>query len=75
METVSFTQMKDGICKEYEFLARLEKPFLQLTADLVLSEFRHPGELTREGYKISAEIMDYNRAHVPIAMGRILIGL
>ena len=75
METVSLTQMKDETCKEYKFLARLEKPFLQLTADLVLSELRRPGELTLEGYKISAEIMDYNRAHAPISMGRILIGL
>ena len=53
METVSFTQMKDGTSKEFEFLARLEKPFLQLTADLVLSEHRRAGEVTLEGYKIS----------------------
>ena len=44
METVSFTQIKDGTRKEYELLARLEKPFLQLTADSVLSELRRAGE-------------------------------
>ena len=53
METVSFTQMKDGTCREYELLARLEKPFLQLTADLVLSELRRAREVILEGYKIS----------------------
>ena len=53
METVSFTQIKDGTRKEYELLARLEKPFLQLTADRVLSELRRAGEVTLEGYKIS----------------------
>ena len=53
METVSFTQMKDGTRKEYESLARLEKPFLKLTADRVLSELRRAGEVTLEGYKIS----------------------
>ena len=47
METVSFTQMKDGTRKEYELLARLEKPFLQLTADRVLSELRRAGEVRR----------------------------
>ena len=53
METVSFTQMKDGTRKEYELLSRLEKPFLQFTADRVLSELRRAGEVTLEGYKIS----------------------
>ena len=58
METVSFTQIKDGTRKEYELLARLEKPFLQLTADRVLSELRRAGEVTLEGYKMDLSRFD-----------------
>ena len=35
-EHVDFTAMKDGTREEYELLARLEKPYLSLTADRVL---------------------------------------
>jgi len=35
-KTVGFTAMKDGTKEEYELLARLEKPFLALTAERVL---------------------------------------
>ena len=52
-ETVSFTAMKDGTREEYALLARLEKPFLALTADRVLAELRRADEVTLEGYKIS----------------------
>jgi predicted HD phosphohydrolase len=53
METVRFTQMKDGTREEYELLARLEKPFLALTADRVLHELRMAGEASLEGYQIT----------------------
>jgi predicted HD phosphohydrolase len=52
-ETVSFTQMKDGTREEYELLARLEKPYIALTADRILDELRRHGETTLEGYRIS----------------------
>ena len=52
-KTVSFTAMKDGTREEYALLARLEKPFLALTADRVLDELRRADEVTLEGYKIS----------------------
>lgn len=52
-ETVKFTQMKDGTAEDYELLARLEKPYLALTADRVLDELRRQGEATLEGYRIT----------------------
>jgi len=52
-ETVSFTAMKDGTREEYELLAKLEKPFLALTADRVMDELRRAGEATLEGYRIT----------------------
>lgn len=50
---VSFTQMKDGTAEDYALLAELEKPFLGMTADRVLSELERQGEMTLEGYKIT----------------------
>lgn len=50
---VSFTQMKDGTAEDYVLLAELEKPFLGMTADRVLSELERQGEMTLEGYKIT----------------------
>jgi len=50
---VDFTAMKDGTREEYELLARLEKPYLALTADRVLEELKRAGEATLEGYKIT----------------------
>ncbi|WP_439139644.1 hypothetical protein [Roseicyclus sp.] len=44
-ETVLFTAMKDGTREEYTLLARLEKPFLALTADRVLDELRRADEV------------------------------
>ena len=52
-ETVSFTAMKDGTREEYQLLAKLEKPFLALTAERVLEELRRAGEATLEGYRIT----------------------
>ena len=52
-EHVDFTAMKDGTQEEYELLARLEKPYLALTADRVLDELKRAGEATLEGYKIT----------------------
>jgi predicted HD phosphohydrolase len=52
-EHVDFTAMKDGTREEYELLARLEKPYLSLTADPVLGELKRASEATLEGYKIT----------------------
>ena len=52
-EHVDFTAMKDGTREEYELLARLEKPYLSLTADRVLGELKRASEATLEGYKIT----------------------
>ena len=52
-EHVDFTAMKDGTREEYELLARLEKPYLSLTADRVLGELKRAREVTLEGYKIT----------------------
>ena len=50
---VNFVNMTDGPREEYELLARLEKPYLALTADRVLDELKRAGEATLEGYKIT----------------------
>ena len=52
-KTVGFTAMKNGTKEEYDLLARLEKPFLALTAERVLEELRRAGETTFEGYQIT----------------------
>ena len=52
-EHVNFVNMKDGTREEYELLARLEKPYLALTADRVLEELKRAGDATLEGYKIT----------------------
>ena len=52
-EHVNFVNMKNGTREEYELLARLEKPYLALTADRVLEELKRAGEATLEGYKIT----------------------
>jgi predicted HD phosphohydrolase len=53
VKTVDFIQMKDGTKEEYEFLAKMEKPFLDRTADRVLAELRRQGEETLTGYRIT----------------------
>lgn len=53
METVSFTQMKDGTKEDYKLLEKAEKPYLAMTADRILSELRRQGEDTLSGYKIT----------------------
>ena len=52
-EHVNFVNMKDGTREDYELLARLEKPYLALTADRILEELKRAGEATLEGYKIT----------------------
>ena len=52
-DTVSFTAMKDGTREDYMLLAKLEKPYLAMTADRILDELRRHGEATLEGYQIS----------------------
>ena len=51
-EHVNFVNMKDGTREEYELLARLEKPYLALTADRVLEELKRAGEATLEGLSL-----------------------
>ncbi len=53
METVSFTQMKDGTREDYELLHEKEPEFLSGTADRLLQEMARQGEETLEGYKIT----------------------
>ena len=53
METVSFTQMKDGTREDYELLHEKEAGFLNGTADRLLQEMARQGEETLEGYKIT----------------------
>ena len=53
MNTVSFTQMKDGTREDYELLSEAEKPYVALTPDRVLAELRRQGEDTLSGYKIT----------------------
>lgn len=53
MDTVKFSQMKDGDAEDYALLAKLEKPFHAMTADRVLKELGHQAEDTLAGYKIS----------------------
>ena len=53
MESVSFTQMKDGSKEDYELLHELEKPYLAQTADRLLRELARQAEETLSGYKIS----------------------
>ncbi len=53
MDTVAFTQMIDGTKEEYEFLSRLEKPYIARTAQRVMAELARQGEDSLSGYKIS----------------------
>lgn len=53
MDTVAFTQMKDGTKEDYDLLSKLEKPFLEGTADRLLRELASQAEETFSGYKIT----------------------
>jgi predicted HD phosphohydrolase len=53
MDTVSFTEMKNGTREEYEFLRDQEEPYLAGTADRLLGELARQGQETLAGYKIS----------------------
>ena len=53
MDTVAFTQMKDGTKEEYEFLRKQEEDFQSGTADRLLNELERQGQETLSGYKIT----------------------
>ncbi len=53
LETVSFTQMKDGTRQDYELLRDLEAPYIAGTADRLLQELARQGEETLAGYKVT----------------------
>lgn len=53
MQTVSFSQMKDGTREDYLLLAELERPFVQGTADRVLTELGRQADESLSGYKIT----------------------
>ena len=53
METVSFTQMKDGTKEDYELLESLEPAYQAGTADRILHELARLEEDTLTGYQIT----------------------
>ena len=66
MNTVSFTQMKDGTREDYEMLHRLEAPHHAETADRLLRELASQAEETLPGYKITRlehALQSATRAH------------
>ena len=46
IDKVSFTQMKDGNFEDYQLLKKLEKPYLNLTANRIIDELKRQGEST-----------------------------
>lgn len=66
MDTVSFSQMKDGTKDDYALLEKLEKPHLQGTADRLLRELASQEDETLSGYKITRlqhALQSATRAH------------
>ncbi len=53
METVSFTQMKDGTREDYLLIRRLERGYFAGTPRRVLAELALQGQETIEGYQIT----------------------
>ena len=53
MDTVNFTQMKDGTAADYALLERLEKPHLAMTADRVLKHLALQADDSLDGYPIT----------------------
>jgi predicted HD phosphohydrolase len=53
MQTVTFTQMKDGTQQEYLMLRQFEQQHAAMTADRVLREMRKADEDTIAGYRIT----------------------
>lgn len=53
MDTVTFTEMKNGTREEYEFLRTQEHAFNAMTADRILRELASQAEDTIGGYKIT----------------------
>ncbi len=66
MDTVSFSQMKDGTKDDYALLEKLEKPHLEGTADRLLRELATQEEETISGYKVTRlehSLQSATRAH------------
>ena len=66
MDTVSFTQMKDGTREDYEMLHKLEAPHHEGTAERLLRELGSQAEETLPGYKITRlehALQSATRAH------------
>ncbi len=53
METVSFTQMKDGTREEYEMLRRLEESYIEGTPRRLMKALAEQGEDSLSGYKVT----------------------
>lgn len=53
LNTVSFTQMKDGTAADYDLLERLEKPFHAMTPDRILTHLAAQADESLDGYPIS----------------------
>ncbi|GJL83897.1 MAG: peptidase [marine bacterium B5-7] len=53
MQTVRFTQMKDGTREEYQFLREKEEHYLEKTADRVVRELALQAEDTLSGYRVT----------------------
>jgi predicted HD phosphohydrolase len=53
MQTVNFTQMKDGTQQEYLMLREFEKQHTAMTADRILRELRKSDDETIAGYRIT----------------------
>lgn len=66
MDTVSFSQMKDGTKEDYALLEKLEKSHQEGTADRLLRELANQGEETLGGYKVTRlehALQSATRAH------------
>ena len=67
--------MKNGTREDYELLAKLEEPFIALTADRILNELKQAGKVTLEGYKITRLNTVYSLRRELCEMVQILTGL
>jgi predicted HD phosphohydrolase len=53
VNTVKFTQMKDGTREDYLLLQEMERPFIAMTADRILREMAHQADDTLTGYQVT----------------------
>lgn len=53
MDTVSFTQMKDGTAEDYALLRQHEKDYMAGTGRRILAEMARQGDETIGGYKVT----------------------